>query len=32
MQDLNLKNVDPRAVDDPSVLDWYRQQARDHAW
>jgi acetoacetyl-CoA synthetase len=25
-------NVDPRAVDDPSVLDWYRQQARDHAW
>ena len=25
-------NVDPRAVDDPSVLDWYRRQGREHAW
>ncbi len=25
-------NVDPKAVDDPAVLDWYRQQGRDHVW
>ncbi|MCG5434285.1 acetoacetate--CoA ligase [Mycobacterium sp. MYCO198283] len=25
-------NVDPRSVDDPSLLDWYRDQGRNHRW
>ncbi|GAA4393987.1 AMP-binding protein [Tsukamurella soli] len=25
-------NVDPRSVDDPAALDWYREQGTAHAW
>ena len=24
--------VDPRSVDAPEMLDWYRQQGREHSW
>jgi acetoacetyl-CoA synthetase len=25
-------SVDPRAIDHPELIDWYRQRGRDHSW